>query len=208
MKTLIVVDHPLIRRDLAILRDRTTGTREFRTTLRRISSALAFAVTHDLKTRPFTLRTPLERTKGERLADDVLLVPVLRAGLGMVEGFCEFLPDAKIGHVGMYRNEKTLRPVQYYTNIPSTLKKSVVLLLDPMLATGGSGAAALDFLKERGARRIRFVSLLAAPRGVKALAARHPDVPVFTCVVDRKLNEHGFILPGLGDAGDRFFGTE
>jgi uracil phosphoribosyltransferase len=158
--------------------------------------------------KKYQVRTPLERTIGERIAEEVLLVPVLRAGLGMVEGFLEFLPDARIGHVGLYRNERTLRPVQYYTNLPRTLKKSLVLLLDPMLATGGSGSAALDFLKERGARRIRFVSLLAAPKGVKTLAARHPDVPVYTAVVDRTLNDHGFILPGLGDAGDRVFGTE
>jgi uracil phosphoribosyltransferase len=208
MKTLIIVDHPLIRRDLAVLRNRETDTRGFRSTLRRVSAALAFAVTHDLRMKKYQVRTPLERTIGERIAEEVLLVPVLRAGLGMVEGFLEFLPDARIGHVGLYRNERTLRPVQYYTNLPRTLKKSLVLLLDPMLATGGSGSAALDFLKERGARRIRFVSLLAAPKGVKTLAARHPDVPVYTAVVDRTLNDHGFILPGLGDAGDRVFGTE
>lgn len=208
MKTLIIVDHPLIRRDLAVLRNRETDTREFRSTLRRVSAALAFAVTHDLRMKKYQVRTPLERTTGERIAEEVLLVPVLRAGLGMVEGFLEFLPDARIGHVGLYRNERTLRPVQYYTNLPRTLKKSLVLLLDPMLATGGSGAAALNFLKERGARRIRFVSLLAAPKGVKTLAAQHPDVPVYTAVVDRTLNGHGFILPGLGDAGDRVFGTD
>lgn len=208
MKNLIVIDHPLIKRDLSILRNKRTDNHLFRTTLRRISSVMAFQVTHDLKVRSGFVDTPLERTKGYALAEDIVIVPVLRAGLGLVDGFLDFLPEAKVGHVGLYRNEETLKPVDYYSKFPRNLKKSLVLLLDPMLATGGSGAAAITFLKNKGAKRIRFVSLLAAPEGVRKISAAHPDVKMFTAVLDRQLNSHGYILPGLGDAGDRIFGTE
>lgn len=208
MKNLIVIDHPLIKRDLSILRNKRTDNHLFRTTLRRISSVMAFQVTHDLKVRPGFVDTPLERTKGYALAEDIVIVPVLRAGLGLVDGFLDFLPEAKVGHVGLYRNEETLKPVDYYSKFPRNLKKSLVLLLDPMLATGGSGAAAITFLKNKGAKKIRFVSLLAAPEGVRKIFAAHPDVKMFTAVLDRQLNSHGYILPGLGDAGDRIFGTE
>ncbi|MBX2989758.1 MAG: uracil phosphoribosyltransferase [Bacteroidetes bacterium] len=208
MKNLIVIDHPLIKRDLSILRNKRTDNHLFRTTLRRISSVMAFQVTHDLKVRSGVVDTPLEKTKGYTLAEDIVIVPVLRAGLGLVDGFLDFLPEAKVGHVGLYRNEQTLKPVDYYSKFPRNLNKSLVLLLDPMLATGGSGAAAITFLKNKGAKRIRFVSLLAAPEGVKKVSGAHPDVKMFTAVLDRQLNSHGYILPGLGDAGDRIFGTE
>lgn len=208
MKNLTVIDHPLIKRDLTILRDKRTSNHLFRTTLRRISSVMAFQVTHDLKVKTGTVVTPLERTKGFTLAEEIIIVPVLRAGLGLVDGFLDLIPEAKVGHVGLYRNEATLKPVDYYSKFPRRLDKSLVLLLDPMLATGGSGAAAISFLKNKGARRIRFVSLLAAPVGVKRITKTHPDVQVFTAVLDRELNTHGYILPGLGDAGDRIFGTE
>ena len=208
MKNLTIINHPLIRRDLTILRDEKTGNHLFRMTLRRIAAVLAFEVTRDLKIRKSTVRTPLEKTTGYRLAEDLIIVPVLRAGLGFVDGFLDFLPDAKVGHVGLYRNEETLEPVDYYSKFPRTLSRSLVLLLDPMLATGGSGAAAITFLKKKGARRIRFVSLLAAPEGVRRIASVHPDVRMFTTVLDRQLDKHGYILPGLGDAGDRIFGTE
>lgn len=208
MKNLIIIDHPLIKRDLSILRNKKTDTHLFRTTLRRIASVMAFHVTHDLKLRSMPVETPLEKTKGYVLAEDIIIVPVLRAGLGLVEGFLDFLPEAKVGHVGLYRNEETLKPVDYYSKFPRNLHKSLVLLLDPMLATGGSGAAAITFLKNKGAKRIRFVSLLAAPEGVRKIAREHPDVKMFTAVLDRQLNAHGYILPGLGDAGDRIFGTE
>ncbi len=208
MKNLTIIDHPLIKRDLSILRDRTTGNHLFRTTLRRISSVMAFEVTRDLKLNRGTVRTPLEKTTGFTLADEIIIVPVLRAGLGLVEGFLDFLPEARVGHVGLYRNEKTLEPVDYYSKFPRVLNKGLVMLLDPMLATGGSGTAAISFLKQKGAKRIRFVSLLAAPEGVKRITAVHPDVRIFSTVLDRQLNSHGYILPGLGDAGDRIFGTE
>jgi uracil phosphoribosyltransferase len=169
---------------------------------------MAFQVTHDLRLRTSLVRTPLETTAGYALADDIVIVPVLRAGLGLVEGFLDFLPEARVGHVGLYRNEETLEPVDYYSKFPRSLTRSLVLLLDPMLATGGSGSAAITFLKKKGARRIRFVTLLAAPSGVRRVTGAHPDVPIFSCVLDRRLNSRGYILPGLGDAGDRIFGTE
>lgn len=208
MKNLIIIDHPLIKRDLSILRNRKTNNHLFRTTLRRISSVMAFEVTRDLRLIRGTVRTPLEKTTGYALADEIVIVPVLRAGLGLIEGFLDFLPEARVGHVGIYRNEKTLEPVDYYSKFPRVLNKGLVLLLDPMLATGGSGTAAVSFLKQKGAKRIRFVSLLAAPEGVRKITSAHPDVKIFSTVLDRQLNEHGYILPGLGDAGDRIFGTE
>lgn len=208
LNNLTIIDHPLIKRDLTILRNRNTDNHLFRTTLRRIASVMAFHVTHDLKLKAETVSTPLEQTKGYRLAEDIIIVPVLRAGLGLVDGFLDFLPEAKVGHVGLYRNEQTLKPVDYYSKFPRHLDKSLVLLLDPMLATGGSGSAAITFLKNKGAKRIRFVSLLAAPEGVQKITRDHPDVRIFTAVLDRGLNNRGYILPGLGDAGDRIFGTE
>jgi len=208
MKNLTIINHPLIKRDVSILRDKETDNHLFRTTLRRIASVMAFEVMRDLKLKKKTVRTPLERTTGYTLAEDIVIVPVLRAGLGLVDGFLDLLPEARVGHVGLYRNEETLEPVDYYSKFPRALHKKLVLLLDPMLATGGSGAAAITFLKRKGARRIRFVSLVAAPEGVQRISTTHPEVKIFTAVLDRKLNAHGYILPGLGDAGDRIFGTE
>lgn len=208
MKNLIIINHPLIKRDLSILRDKRTKNQLFRSTLRRISSLMAFQVTQDLKLKTITVETPLERTRGYRLDEQIVLVPVLRAGLGLVDGFLDFLPEAKVGHVGLYRDEETLKPVDYYSKVPRGLRKSLVFLLDPMLATGGSGSAAITFLKGKGARRIRFVSLVAAPEGVRRLVRDHPDVRIYSAVLDRQLNARGYILPGLGDAGDRIFGTE
>ena len=208
MKNFTIIDHPLIRRDLSVLRNRRTDNHLFRTTLRRVASVMAFHVTSDLALTTERVATPLETTTGYVLRDDIVIVPVLRAGLGLVDGFLDFLPDARVGHIGLYRNEKTLEPVEYYSKFPRSLGKSLVLLLDPMLATGGSGSAAIAFLKQKGATKIRFVTLLAAPEGVRRVTSRHPDVRVFSCVVDRKLNARGYIVPGLGDAGDRIFGTE
>jgi uracil phosphoribosyltransferase len=208
MKKLTIIDHPLIKRDLTIIRNKTTDNHLFRTTLRRISSIMAFTVTHDLQLKTTRVQTPLEKTQGFVLGEDVVIVPVLRAGLGLIDGFLDVLPEARVGHVGLYRNEKTLEPVDYYSKFPQGLGRSLVLLLDPMLATGGSATAALTFLKRRGARRMRFVVLVAAPEGVKKVAKHHPDVPIFAAVLDRELNKRGYILPGLGDAGDRMFGTE
>jgi uracil phosphoribosyltransferase len=208
MKNLIIVDHPLIKRDITILRDRRTKTPLFRATLRRISSLMAFEATSDIRLKRSVVRTPLESTTGYEVAERVVIVPVLRAGLGLVDGFLDFLPKAQIGHVGIYRDERTLAPVGYYAKLPKGLRRCLVLVLDPMLATGGSATAAISFLKKKRAERIRFVSLVAAPEGVRKLTRAHPDVKIFTAVLDRRLNDRGYILPGLGDAGDRTFGTQ
>lgn len=207
MKNLTIITHPLIQRDLSILRDRRTSSDEFRKTLSRIAALMAYEVTKDLPLESFTLSTPLEKAKGNRLSQEIVLVPVLRAGLGMVEGFLNYLPEAKVGHIGLYRDEETLKPVDYYSKFPKTLKQSLVFLIDPMLATGGSASAAVTFMKEKEAKWIRLVCLVAAPEGVRRLHHKHPDVAVYTAALDRQLNKRGYILPGLGDAGDRIFGT-
>lgn len=207
MKNLIVIDHPLVKRDLTILRDRRTPSNIFRAVLRRTASLMAYEVTRDLAVKKYSIATPLEKTAGYRVVHPVVLVPILRAGLGLVGGFVEILPDARVGHIGLYRDEDTLMPVDYYAKFPGNLGKAFTLVLDPMLATGGSGTAAVSFLKKKGARRIRFVTLVASPEGVRRLSQHHPDVTIYTCSLDRRLNAKGYILPGLGDAGDRIFGT-
>jgi uracil phosphoribosyltransferase len=208
MKNLIIIEHPLVRRDLTLLRDRTTPSNQFRAILRRTSVLMAYEVTKRLPLRQVTVATPLEKTKGARVARPVVLVPILRAGLGLVGGFVEVIPDARVGHIGLYRDEQSLKPVDYYFKVPRNLGKALVLILDPMLATGGSGVAALSYLKKRGARSLVFVSVVAAPEGVRNIQKSHPDVVIYTCALDRELNAKGYILPGLGDAGDRIFGTE
>ena len=207
MKNLTIIDHPLVKRDLTILRDKKTPSNTFRAVLRRTASLMAYEVTRDLKLQQISVATPLERTKGHVVQDPIILVPILRAGLGLVGGFVEVIPNARVGHIGLFRNEETLKPVDYYLKLPKRLDTSLVLVLDPMLATGGSAAAAVTFLKMKGARKIRFVSLVAAPDGVRTLSKSHPDVKIYTCSLDRQLNKKGYILPGLGDAGDRIFGT-
>jgi uracil phosphoribosyltransferase len=207
MKNLTVIDHPLVKRDLTLLRDKNTPSNLFRAVLRRTASLMAYEVTRDLVTKKISVNTPLEKTVGYRIEDSVILVPILRAGLGLVGGFVEVLPNARVGHIGLYRDEETLKPVDYYLKLPRKLNRSLILVLDPMLATGGSGASAVTFLKKKGARKIRFVSLVAAPEGVRTLLKAHPDIKIFTCSLDRQLNNKGYILPGLGDAGDRIFGT-
>lgn len=208
MKNLTLISHPLVKRDLTLLRDKHTPSNVFRAVLRRMATLMAFEVTRDLDIKSFTMETPLEPAEGYAVRYPVVLVPILRAGLGLVGGFVEVLPDARVGHIGLYRNEQTLQPVDYYFKVPKDLERSLVLLLDPMLATGGSGVAAIKYLKEKGAESLRFVSLVAAPEGVEAVTKAHPDVRIFTCALDRELDTKGYILPGLGDAGDRIFGTE
>jgi uracil phosphoribosyltransferase len=207
MKKPIIISHPLVKRDLSILRDKNTSSPTFRAVLRRTASLMAYAVTEDLILRKKLIVTPLEKTVGYEIVEQTILVPILRAGLGLVGGFVEVLPNARVGHIGMYRDEETLKPVDYYLKLPKNLKDALVLILDPMLATGGSAEAAVTVLKEKGARKIRFVSLVASPEGVRILSKAHPDVRIYTCALDRKLNNRGYILPGLGDAGDRIFGT-
>jgi len=208
MKNLIVIDHPLVKRDLTILRDKRTPSNVFRSILRRMASLMAYEVTRDIVLKDIDVETPLEKTQGGVVPQPVVLVPILRAGLGLVGGFVEVIPDARVGHIGLYRDEDTLKPVDYYFKVPKNLKQALVLVLDPMLATGGSGTAAIFYLKQKGAQNIRFVSLVAAPEGVQTITKDHPDVRIYTCALDRELNQRGYILPGLGDAGDRIFGTE
>ncbi|MBI5464561.1 MAG: uracil phosphoribosyltransferase [Ignavibacteriales bacterium] len=208
MKNLTIINHPLVKRDLTVLRNKQTPNNIFRAVLRRTAALMAYEVTRDLPLKSVQISTPLEATKGSKVEKPIVLVPILRAGLGLVGGFVEVIPDANVGHIGLFRDEQSLRPVDYYFKVPKHLGTSLVLLLDPMLATGGSAVAAIDYLKQKGARMIRFVSLVAAPAGVKKISQAHPNVRMYTCALDRGLNEHGYILPGLGDAGDRMFGTE
>ncbi|MCH8031160.1 MAG: uracil phosphoribosyltransferase [Bacteroidetes bacterium] len=204
---LTVVDHPLLKRDLTILRDRRTPHGLFRRKMGDAASILAYEALRDLEVAEESIDTPLESTIGFRLAKEIVVVPVLRAGLGMVDGFVRFVPEARVGHLGMYRDEQTHSPVDYYANIPKQIAAARVFVVDPMLATGGSAAGALSHLKQRGAVDLVFVCLVAAPEGVKRLEETHPDVPVITAALDRELDADAYIRPGLGDAGDRIFGT-
>jgi uracil phosphoribosyltransferase len=206
-QNVILIDHPVIQTKLTELRDYTADHRKFRALLDEIASLMVYEVTRDWPTTPRPVQTPLERTTGRVLARRVTLVPILRAGLGMAEGVLRLLPDARLGHLGVYRDEKTLEPVSYYQKLPPDIASTEVLLIDPMLATGGSASAAVQFLKKAGVTSIRFVCLVAAPEGITALHRQHPEVPVFCAAIDRQLDEKGYILPGLGDAGDRLFGT-
>lgn len=207
MKNIQVIEHPLIKRDISILRDKSTSSEDFRIVLKRLASLMVYEVTKDLRVASRQIETPLEKTEGYTTADEVIIVPVLRAGLGMVEAYLAFMPDARVGHIGLYRDETTLKPVDYYAKFPPNLSKSVVILIDPMLATGGSASAAISYLKKREAKNIRLNCVVAAPEGVTLLEKDHPDVKIFAAVLDRELNKNGYIMPGLGDAGDRIFGT-
>ena len=205
---LTVLTHPLIVHKLSILRDRDTSTRDFKQLVTEISMLMAYEATEDLATEPVEIETPLERMTGRQVSGKKLtLVPILRAGLGMVEGIAQLVPSARVGHIGLYRDHDTLKPVDYYFRIPGAEVERDFYVLDPMLATGGSAVAAVGALKEAGARRIRFLSVVAAPEGVRRMLDAHPDVRIFTAALDRQLNAQGYILPGLGDAGDRLFGT-
>jgi len=205
--TVHVSTHPLVAHKLTLLRDHTTDHRTFRELIKEIATLLTYEATQDLQLRPRPVQTPLARTNGAELKENVGLVPILRAGLGMVDGVWELLPSAEVWHIGLYRDEKTLKPVEYYNKLPVEPTVSVCIVLDPMLATGGSAVATVNILKNWGVRNIKFMGILGAPEGIKFLQDRHPDVPIYLAAVDERLNEHGFILPGLGDAGDRQFGT-
>jgi uracil phosphoribosyltransferase len=202
-----VVDHPLLKRALSVLRDKNTASGAFRHALNDAATLLAIEATRDLPVEVQPVETPLEKTDGHRLSKPVVVVPVLRAGLGMLDGFTRLVPEARVGHLGMFRDERTHNPVSYYANVPR-VRGTRVFVLDPMLATGGSAASAVAHLKERGADDLAVVCLVAAPEGVRRMEAYHPDVPVWTAALDRELDENAFIRPGLGDAGDRIFGTE
>ena len=205
---LTIVSHPLVQHKLTLMRDRETSTASFRQLLREISQLLAYEVTRDLETVEKTIETPLCEMQAPVLAGRKLaLVSILRAGNGLLDGILELIPSARVGFIGLYRDEATLKPVQYYFKVPSELDERRCIVVDPMLATGNSSVAAVDLLKDAGARDIRFLCLLAAPEGVARMTQAHPDVPVVTAALDDRLNEHGYIVPGLGDAGDRMFGT-
>lgn len=203
-----VVDHSIVKKELTILRNKETNSEKFRISLKRISLILASEATKNLALNKFEIQTPLEKTNGFELQQKIVLVPILRAGLSLVEGFLALLPHAQVGHIGLQRNEETLQPIDYYFKVPSNIHESKVLLLDPMLATGGSASGAIKYLKNKGAKNISLVSIIAAPEGISKVNNDHPEVEIFTASVDRQLNDKGYILPGLGDAGDRTFGTE
>lgn len=203
----VVFDHPLIQHKLAWLRDNETGSRPFRALMSQIAGLMVYEVTRHFPCDPVEIETPMEPTTGSRLRGTITIVPVLRAGLGMAEGVMEVMPEARVGHLGMARNEETLEPVAYLNKLPADLGAGPVILVDPMLATGGSAAAALALLREAGARDLRFMCLVASPEGIARLRTTEPDLVIYTAAVDRQLNERGYILPGLGDAGDRLYGT-
>ncbi len=205
---LTIVEHPLLKRDLTILRRKETPHGLFRQVLSDAATILAYEAMRDLPLVDVPIETPLEPTHGHKITTEVIVVPILRAGLGMVDGFIRYIPEARVGHLGMYRDEKTHRPIDYYANIPGGLETARVFVVDPMLATGGSATGAIQHLKARGGRWFRFVCLVAAPEGVQALTQAHPDVSIVAAQLDRELDERAFIRPGLGDAGDRIFGTE
>jgi len=209
MAKLQVLDHPLIQHKLSLIRDEKTGSKEFRELVEEVAMLMAYEVTRDFPLQEIEVKTPVALAKSKVLAGrKVGLVPILRAGLGMVDGMLRLIPAAKVGHVGLYRDPETLRPVEYYCKLPSDIEERDLIVIDPMLATGGSASAAIMFLKDRGAKNIKLMCLIAAPEGILAVQNAHPDVDIFVAAVDERLNDHGYIIPGLGDAGDRLFGTK
>lgn len=209
MGKVIIMDHPLIKHKLTYIRDKNTGTKEFKELVSEVAMLMGYEVTRDMELEEIEIETPLTKMDSEVIAGKkVGIVPILRAGLGMVEGMLSLIPAAKVGHIGLYRDPETLKPVEYYCKLPKDVEERKLIVLDPMLATGGSAVAAIDVLKKRGAKNIKFVGLIAAPEGVKALQEAHPDVDIYLGNLDESLNEDAYIVPGLGDAGDRLFGTK
>ena len=209
MGKVMVFDHPLIQHKVSIMRNKETTSKEFRELAKEVALLMAFEVTRDLAVEPVEIETPICKTKVNMLAGpDIAIVPILRAGLGFVDGMLELVPTAKVGHVGLYRDPETHQPVEYYCKLPDQLDQRRIIVVDPMLATGGSAVAAIDFIKQRGGKNISFMCLIAAPEGIEVLEKAHPDVDIFIAGKDEKLNENKYIVPGLGDAGDRLFGTK
>jgi uracil phosphoribosyltransferase len=209
MGNLCILDHPLIQHKLSLIRDENTSSKEFRSLVEEVAMLMAYEVTRDFPLEEVEVRTPVAPAKAKKIAGrKVALVPILRAGLGMVDGMLKLIPAAKVGHIGLYRDHETLKPVEYYCKMPTDVEERDIILIDPMLATGGSATAAIGFIKARGAKNIKLMCLIAAPEGIKAVQEAHPDVDIFVAAVDEKLNEHAYIVPGLGDAGDRLFGTK
>ncbi len=209
MAKVFVMDHPLVQHKVTMLRDKNTSTKDFRELAEEISLLMAYEVTRDLPLEDVEVETPICKTVAKTVSGRSLgIVPILRAGLGMVNGMLKLVPNAKVGHIGLYRDPKTLKPVEYYCKLPADATDRTLIVVDPMLATGGSAAAAIGFLKARGCKNIKFCCLIAAPQGLKALQEAHPDVDIFIAALDKELNDHAYIVPGLGDAGDRLFGTK
>lgn len=208
MSELYIIKHPLVQSKVAMLRDKNTGNKEFRELVSEIASLICYEATKDLETSEIDVETILCNTKGKILKRKIGIVPILRAGLGMVDGILNLIPNANVGHIGLYRDPETLMPVEYYCKLPVDPENTDILLLDPMLATGGTAISAMQFIKERGFKNIKFLCLIASPEGVKKVTEAHPDIDIYTASLDEKLNEHGYIIPGLGDAGDRIFGTK
>ena len=209
MGKIIIMDHPLIQHKLSLIRDKQTGPKDFRELLDEISMLMAYEVTRDLPLQTVEIETPMARMRTKVIAGKKLgIVPILRAGLGMVDGILRLVPAARVGHIGLYRDPETLEPVEYYCKLPSDANERELIVVDPMLATGGSAAAAISFLKKRGCTQIRMMNLLAAPEGLERVQSEHPDVDIYVAAVDERLNDHGYMTPGLGDAGDRLYGTK
>ena len=208
MSKVTVLNHPLIDHKMSQVRDKNTNTKAFRETVSEIGALITYEITRDFKTTPKTIETPMATTTAYELEKPIVIVPILRAGLGMVDGIHNIIPNAKIGHIGLYRDEETLEPKAYYQKFPKTITQSVVLVVDPMLATGGSASYAIDVLKKQGVEDIRYVGLVGCPEGIQRLQNDHPDVSIYLAALDEKLDENGYIVPGLGDCGDRLFGTK
>lgn len=209
MSKVTQIDHPLILHKLAFIRNKETGSKDFRELVEEVSMLMAYEVTRDLSTEEVEIETPICKTKCKMLSGKkVAIVPILRAGLGMVDGMLKLIPAAKVGHVGLYRDEETLQPVEYFCKLPQDIAERDVIVVDPMLATGGSAADAIMLLKQRGAKKIRLMCLISSPEGIELVQKQHPDVDIYVAAIDEKLNEKGYIVPGLGDAGDRLFGTK
>ena len=204
-----ILNHPMIKHKISILRNEKTGTKEFRELISEIAMLLCYEALSDAKTETKDIKTPICETKGEKVDENnYAFVPILRAGMGMVDGVLRLMPNAKIGHIGLYRNEETLEPVEYYCKLPENVENKEVILLDPMLATGGSGSAAITMLKNKGVKKVKFLCIIAAPVGIEKIKTDHPDVEIYCAQLDDHLNENGYIVPGLGDAGDRIYGTK
>lgn len=208
MFMLTVFDHPLIKHKLSIMRDKNTSTKDFRENLDEIGSLMVYEITRDLPVKDITVETPMTTMTGSKLAKDVVVVPILRAGLGMVSGITQLIPTAKVAHIGLFRDEETLEPHAYFEKYPKNMEDAITIVVDPMLATGGSAAAAIDMAKKAGAKNIKLVCLVGAQEGIDRVEKEHPDVDIYLAALDEGLNEHGYIMPGLGDAGDRIFGTK
>lgn len=209
MNKVVIMDHPLVQHKLTLMRDKNTGSKDFRELLTEITMLMGYEITRDLPLEEVEIETPLVKTKAKVIAGKKLgIVPILRAGLGMVDGLLSLVPAAKVGHVGLYRDPETLKPVEYYSKFPKDINERDMIVVDPMLATGGSAVAAIDVVKREGAKSVKLVNLVASPEGIGEVHKYHPDVDIFVAALDERLNEHGYILPGLGDAGDRLFGTK